>query len=770
MRKLALVWDLLIWLSPLALLAACGGRGGGEVNVPGDPASVSGVILAYEDVALRDPDAVGTPPREWLGEDGADAGGGTAALAHADWTLAGENRSGVTAGDGTFAIAGLAPGRYELEVTRTLAGDLVATSLAFGVGDDGGATVRAEVAWGRSRASSTYLRDGRELEEIFVPSRAHVVLADGKIVELGDGIRVWEDVDADGDFDTCTVVHEAATCVVAQIGAILTQQPERLRVGQTAGAQAVLTLSDGSALDVTDVVEWRTSDPGVAIVDAFGRITARGTGSAEIQARLGDLGSLLTTLEVVERGALVRLQVQNASCYYPYGIGEDAEPLRPGTLPEPSDQGIWAPTCRQVVEIGGSMSFFAIGELEGGDIQDLTSEVVWSVEPAEIGAVNDGLFTADAIGTGTIVARLDGVASAPTEVRVVSEPSLVAISIYAEDGGIGLPVPVDGGGVTDPSSPASDVAPCPGCGAFQLTVLRGDDVPLRANGEYDTGIWRDLTGEVAWASTVATVATVASDGSLTAHAAGDTAVTASAGGVTSAPAQIRVVADATLQHLWIFQPDERVVARGDQRFFTATGSYDVGFSRDVTGEVEWRSSDPAVATVDAAGVLTGVGAGDVEVWAEADGVASDRVRLEVFETSELAYCDPANVNRGTWTDGFNRVLLESDCATYAHPDVAALRFTVTEKTSPGGIFDPCLDLYVFQGDTRVRTIREEGCGDPFLPRDAAGLEDEILKYQVRAFWDLKDDRGEPVPAGQYQIHGRFYLYYDPVVSLTVTIQ
>ena len=213
-----------------------------------------------------------------------------------------------------------------------------------------------------------------------------------------------------------------------------------------------------------------------------------------------------------------------------------------------------------------------------------------------------------------------------------------------------------------------------------------------------------------------------------------------------------------------------MVARGDQRVFTATGSYDLGFSRDVTAEATWRSSDPGIARFDEPGVLTGVAAGDVEVWAEADGVTSERVRLEAFETTELDYCDPASVNRGTWTDGFNRVLLESDCATYSQPDVAALRFTVTEKTSPGGIFDPCLDLYVFQGDTPVRTIREEGCGDPFLPDGSAGLEDEILKYQVRAFWDLKDDRGQPVPAGTYQIHGRFYLYYDPVVSLTVTIE
>jgi len=750
----------------LTLLAACGGGGGGGNGGPGAPAaSVQGLIVAHQDVAARDPAAVGAPPAEWIGGDRSIAG--KAALAHADWSLGGTDRSGVTAGDGSFAIDGLAPGRYVLELSRTLAGDLVATSLTFGVGDGGGATVLGEISWGSARATSTFTRDGHDVQEIFVPSDVHVVLEDGKLIELGDGIRVWQDVDRDGDFDTCTVIREAATCVVAQIGAILTQLPESLRVGQSTAAQAVLTLDDGSALDVTSLVAWQSSAASVATVDAFGRITALAPGSTEIQAQLGDLGSLLTTVTVAERAALVRLHVQNASCYYPYGVDDRGEPPHPTPMEPPTDSGIWAPTCRQVVEIGGSIYFIALGEFADGDVQDLTGEVAWSVDPGALGEVIDGVFTGREAGAGQLTARLDAVQSDPTEIRVVTEPTLVSIAIYAEDGGIGLPVPADG---DEPATPASDVVPCPGCGGFALTVLRGDETPLRANGEYDTGIWRDLTLDATWSSADVAVATVGADGKLAARAAGETSITASLDAIRSEPAQISVVDQATLEYLWIYQVGERVVARGDQRFFTATGSYDLGFSRDVTDAATWRSSDASIARFDEAGVLTGVAAGDVEVWADVDGVASERVRLEVFATSELDYCDPASVNRGTWTDGFNRVLLESDCATYTQPDVAALRFTVTEKTSPGGIFDPCLDLYVFQGDTPVRTIREEGCGDPFLPSSSAGLEDEILKYQVRAFWDLKDDGGQPVPAGTYQIHGRFYLYYDPVVSLTVTIE
>ena len=745
------------------LAAACGGGGGSGSGPNGSPASVAGIVVVQADVVRRDPDALGAPPAEFAGE----ATAGAAALAHADWRVAGASVAGTTAGDGTFEIEGLAPGRHVLDVTRTLGGDLVTASLPFGVGDDGGATVVGELAWGSTRVRSTYVRDGRDVEDIVGPSGALVVVEDGRIVELGDGVRLLRDTDRDGLFDSCEVVVEVGACVVAQIDTLTTYVPEIVRVGREAYLQAVLLLDDGSALDVTGVATWRSSDESVARVDAFGRLEALVPGETEIQARIGDLGSVLATLEVVESAPLVRIQIQNASCWYPVGIGEEDAGPRPGPLPPPDADGVWAPTCGQVVEIGGQIAFVAVGEYADGDYQDLTADVAWTVEPDGIGEVVHGTFTGRAAGTATLVANLGEVRSDPTEVRVVTEPTLVALSIYATDGGVGLPVPVDGG-----DAPVTgDDLPCPGCGGgFQLTVLLGDEIPLAANGEYDTGAYRDLTDVVTWTSSNASVVTVDDDGTLVAAATGEASVTASLDGITSEPAQIRVVADATLEYLWIFQPGERVVARDDQRFFTATGSYDVGFSRDVTAEATWRTSDPQIARFDAPGVLTGVGAGDVEVWAEVDGVASERVVLEVFETSELDYCDPGNVNRGTWTDGFNCVLLETDCASYTAPDVAALRFTVTENASPGGIFDPCLDLYVFQGERKVRTIREEGCGEPFAPAPADGGNDEVLKYQLRAFWDLKDDAGATVAPGEYQIHGRFYLYYDPVVSLTVRIE
>ncbi|MFI5367160.1 MAG: hypothetical protein ACHQ4J_16235, partial [Candidatus Binatia bacterium] len=113
--------------------------------------------------------------------------------------------------------------------------------------------------------------------------------------------------------------------------------------------------------------------------------------------------------------------------------------------------------------------------------------------------------------------------------------------------------------------------------------------------------------------------------------------------------------------------------------------------------------------------------------------------------------------------------LESDCATYTEPGLVTLRYTVTETQPHGGVFDPCLDLFVYDGNQLVRTIRDQGCGSPFLPPNAPGVADAAVQYQLRAFWDLKDESGAPVPSGTYVIYGRFYLYYDPVVKLPITV-
>ncbi len=566
--------------------------------------------------------------------------------------------------------------------------------------------------------------------------------------------------------DDCAAEMCTNGCEPVEITSLtISALPLELVVGRETRAAAIAAFSDGSSMDVTHLAQWHSADPSVASVDSWGRVSARAVGVTEITATLGGLAAVPVPLIVVERPALQRITVENAAC----ACGPVPNlPAEGGALPPPCllDDGVRAdllpvPMCTGVVEIGRSVPLRAIGAFADGSHDDLTAVVEWAVTPTSVGRIDAGAFTALEPGTARISASLGSIVSDAIEIRVVAEGTVVALSIYPDAWSY---TAVAGGPIADAAG-----APCFECDSA-LSVLRGDTVQFRATAHYDTGEWREVTAAVTWRSSATDVAAVDAAGQMQAMQAGTAVVDATLDGVVSNPVTVRVVDHATLQTLSVhMEGTDRVVAIADQRFFRATGQYDVGFGSDVTEEATWRTSDDRIGTIDARGVFVGVRAGVVQVWAELDGQQSARISLEVYATSELAYCDPLQVNRTVWQDAFNRVVLESDCASYVPPQQVELRYTVTETQPHGGIFDPCLDLYVYQGDRRVRTIREEGCGDPFIAAGAPGRDEAVLKYQLRAVWDLKDDSGMPVAPGTYAVYGRFYLYYDPVVRLDVRV-
>jgi Big-like domain-containing protein len=836
-------------------------------------ASVKGFLVVSRGVNASPGDGLGAPPTEWVGTG--DPSSFDRALAHADYSVDGDpNTQGVSGADGHFEIAGLQPGRHELTITKTLAGNLAAFTVPFAAGDDGSAEVVIEVSWGVARSSSSYTHAGVQVRDLRGPYGTWLVTRDGRISAFGDGARTFTDPDADGRFDvspcltngfppppapcplvvdctegetcvcpaqcpdcrnclpdgcplptpaptpypcdaggTCAQPGDRCTCIPScaacddcpttgcvpgcpqvEISTItITSGPTELVVGQQGSVYATAQLSDGSQFDVTYLATWASSDDTVATVDSWGTVSALAVGSANLTATIGDLTSAPWPLKVADRPTLLHIYVQNVSCFYPLGVPEDYGKAAPPADSPGQTNFLPVPTCGQVVVIGGTIQFRATGEFANGYYQDITDEVQWQVAPPEIGDVTGGLFTARQAGTAQLTAALGAVVSDATEIKVVTQPTLVALSIYTDNGAIvadGVATPAAAAVPCLVLAPGKDPAAgipsepgvccCPGplatdgiaqCNCnYSVTVLPGDTLQFHATAHYDTGEWRDVTEEVTWRSNNTAAASIDAHGAMSAVDAGDATIDAVLDDTTSNAIDVHVVNSATLLSIYIYQEGgNQVVATGDQRFFKAYGNYDVGFNRDVTTDATWHSSDESVGGFDTPGVFTGRAAGTAEVWAELSDQQSARQSLEVFETSELSYCDAANINRAVWSDDFDRVTLESDCAQYTQPGVVTLRYTVTETQPHGGIFNPCLDLYVVQGTTTVRAIRKEGCGDPFLPAAALGREDAVLKYQLQAFWDLKDESGNPVPPGTYTIYGRFFLYYDPVVKLDVTV-
>src|SRR6185369_951656 len=96
-------------------------------------------------------------------------------------------------------------------------------------------------------------------------------------------------------------------------------------------------------------------------------------GATNITATLDDVTSTPLALAVVERPTLRRIYLQNASCLYPLAMRDDASEPKP--VP-PTDSGFLPPPlCQQVVRIGATLQFSAIGEVDTGYYEDITDEV-----------------------------------------------------------------------------------------------------------------------------------------------------------------------------------------------------------------------------------------------------------------------------------------------------------------------------------------------------------------------------------------------------------
>ena len=532
-------------------------------------------------------------------------------------------------------------------------------------------------------------------------------------------------------------------------------------IGQPGDARASAILSDGTTVDVTWLAAWTSSAPAVAAVDAWGRLDAVAAGNADITAAIAGAPSQPLALTVVERPTLQKIIVENVYCQIYAYPDDDPATGEPKPLP-PSDAFLPPPYCQQVVRIGGTLQFRALGQFDNGYYDDITDEVTWAVDPPAVGTISAGTFTGVAAGAASLTATLGDVHSDAQSITVVDHASIVTLSVYPGS----YPYQyVDGGPVR---------------AGRRVAVLRVRLLPhpaARRSGPVlrDRALRHRRVGGRDGPRHLAEQRRRGDDGRR--RRRGHRRRRRRGGDRrdrwTASPARRPPCASsrhATLQNLSIYMDGaDRAIASGAQAVFHAIGFYDVGFDRSVSDQVTWHSSDETVGGFDAAGVFTGRAAGTVTVWAELEGLVSQSLPLEVYAVSELEYCDAAAINRGTWSDDFNRVTLESDCATYTPPDVVELRFSVTETQRPGGIFDPCLDLYAYQGDRLVRTIREEGCGDPFLAPAAPERDEAALRYQLKAFWDLKDSDGATVAPGEYEIRGRFYLYYDPVVTLKITV-
>jgi hypothetical protein len=269
--------------------------------------------------------------------------------------------------------------------------------------------------------------------------------------------------------------------------------------------------------------------------------------------------------------------------------------------------GMIAPTLNSIliqpdaatVVVGDTSPFTATGLWSDDTEEDLTGACAWQSANGAIAAVgppDEGtrLIIGLQAGRTTIFCSFEGVVSLPATVTVEAVHVLTV-----------------------------EITPA------EVTVPEGGQTPLQAWANYNDGNRLDVTANATWTSLNPAWATVSDAGVVTGVQAGQGLVTATYEAITSLPARVNVEA-GRLETIEI-TPLGDALAMGLTADLQAMGVFSDGARADLTAQVAWESSNPAVATFEAApsNRLRGVAAGRTQITARLDALASLPMPVDV---------------------------------------------------------------------------------------------------------------------------------------------
>jgi uncharacterized protein YjdB len=190
----------------------------------------------------------------------------------------------------------------------------------------------------------------------------------------------------------------------------------------------------------------------------------------------------------------------------------------------------------------------------------------------------------------------------------------------------------------------------------------GTSQAFTARARYSDGSEQDVTATAAWASSSAGVVRLgaAAVGGVTATAValGAAQITATLDG-TSGSAAVTVT-EAVLQTIAV-TPGDATLPLGVGAALAATGRFSDGQVRDLTADVTWTSSDPAVASVSTAGLVEPQTVGSATVTAalgDVSGTAAIQVTAATLDAIDV-FPGAVTLAKGT-TAGFTAVGTFSD--------------------------------------------------------------------------------------------------------------
>jgi hypothetical protein len=145
------------------------------------------------------------------------------------------------------------------------------------------------------------------------------------------------------------------------------------------------------------------------------------------------------------------------------------------------------------------------------------------------------------------------------------------------------------------------------------SILQLTQQQFTATGHYSDNTTANLTAQVMWQSSQASIATINAAGLATAtNTTGTTTITATLG--TKTGSTNLTVSTAPLVTIEVTPPNVTIAPTTTQAY-KATGTYGNGSTQDLTALVMWSSSNTGVATINSSGVATGVVTGQTTISA-----------------------------------------------------------------------------------------------------------------------------------------------------------
>jgi trimeric autotransporter adhesin len=236
---------------------------------------------------------------------------------------------------------------------------------------------------------------------------------------------------------------------------------------------------------------------------------------------------------------------------------------------------------------GTNQQLTATATFSDGSTQNVTSTLNWLSSAPNVANVSaSGLVSALAAGNATITGTSGSVIA--TLSMTVTPAQVVSISL----------------------TPVS------------VTLAIGQSQGFSATAAFTDGSTQNVTTSVQWSVANPVLATISNTlgtaGQLTGVAAGSTTVSATLNGVSGSASV--TVSPAILTSITV-TPPSLSLALGLTSGLTATGVFSDGSTQNLTATVAWSSSNPAVVTVNASGIVLPIATGNVTVTATVGSIS-----------------------------------------------------------------------------------------------------------------------------------------------------